>query len=101
MDIVIECKEKDGFIVRIKGLDKVPLPGARERYYQKVMGHVVGRMDNYYDANGLSDIDWKLFKTPNRTDMIIEVLWNDEYQLPDDNAIISNVKRWIEEVVIY
>lgn len=103
MSITVENKGFDGFDVRIGGIDRGQgLTGltTREQFYKTVMDHVVARMDNYYDANGLTDIEWKFAEdSDEEIEAIIEVLWASGEKLPDDEDIVENVRRWLEEVL--
>ena len=91
MVIKIENKSKDGFDVHVFGIRPID---------DKVMSHVIDRMDSYYDANGLLDIDWRFYtKDPEEISAVIEVIWNEEYRLPEDRDVIQNVKRWLGEVL--
>lgn len=91
MVIRIEDKSKDGFDVHVYGIRPVD---------DRVMTHVIERMDNYYDAEGLLDIDWRFCtKDPEEISAVIEVIWNEEYDLPEDGDVIQNVKRWLGEVL--
>lgn len=64
------------------------------------MEHVINRMDNYYDANGLMMIGWKFAEdNEDEIETIIEV-----GRLMDENVlsvdeITDNVKRWLKEVI--
>lgn len=100
MSITVENKGFGGFDVRIGGIDNGLGPTTRAPFYRAVMGHVVARMDNYYDANGLTDIEWKFAEDcEEEIETIIEVLWDSDEKLPDDEDIIENVGRWLEEVI--
>jgi hypothetical protein len=91
MVIKIENKSKDGFDVHVYGARPVD---------DGVMSHVIERMDNYYDAEGLLDIDWRFYtKDSEEISAVIEVIWNEEYDLPEDRDVIQNVKRWLGEVL--
>ena len=100
MVIEIEDKSKYGFDVHVFGIDEGQTPASRPKFYDKAMSHVIDRMDNYYDANGLLDIDWRFYtKDPEEISAVIEVVWNEEYDLPEDRDVIQNVKRWLREVL--
>lgn len=59
--------------------------------YQADAGYVAGRMDNYYDANGLSDYE---IVPDSPGTFIIRTYWNEE---PSRCAFNNNVQRWVEE----
>ena len=89
MEITVENKTSLGFDVRITGCPLVE----NEMLRMPVMNYVVSRMDNYYDANGLSDIYWK----EDRTDTVIVIDWNPEYMVPRTSELTGNVERWLNE----
>ena len=57
--------------------------------YQADAGYVAGRMDNYYDANGLSDYE-VVPDSPGT--FIIRTYWNDKPSFQEFN---NNVQRWV------
>ena len=59
--------------------------------YQTDAGYVAGRMDNYYDANGLSDYE---IVPDSLGTFIIRTYWNQE---PSRREFNNNVQRWVEE----
>lgn len=89
MEITVENKTSLGFDVRIAGCPLVE----NEMLRRPVMNHVVSRMDNYYDANGLSDIYWK----EDGTDTVIVIDWDPEYMVPRADELTGNVERWLNE----
>lgn len=97
MNISVENKGCDGFDVRISGIDEGQTPTARLPYYTKVMNHVIARMDNYYDANGLVGIEWKF--TEDENEVIIDVCWSEDLNVPADIDITDNVERWLKEII--
>ena len=59
--------------------------------YQTDVGYVASRMDNYYDANGLSD--YKI--VPDSTgSFTILTYWN---YTPSLSEFKNNIQRWVEE----
>lgn len=59
--------------------------------YQADAGYIAGRMDNYYDANGLSNYE----VVPNSLgSFIIRTYWNKK---PSRREFNNNVQRWVEE----
>lgn len=100
MKITVENKSCIGFDVRIGGIDEGQTPTSRLSYYTKVMEHVINRMDNYYDANGLMCISWKFAEdVEDEIEVIIEVGWSMDEKVPGVDEIIDNVKRWLKEVI--
>ena len=97
MNITVENKSCIGFDVRISGIDDSHIPTTRLSYYTKVMNHVINRMDNYYDANGLMCISGKF--TEDKNEVFIAVGWSMDENVPDVNEITDNVKRWLNEVI--
>lgn len=98
MKITVENKSCIGFDVRIGGIDEGQTPTSRLSYYTKVMEHVINRMDNYYDANGLMCISWKFAEdVEDEIEVIIEVGWSMDEKVPEVDEIIDNVKRWLKE----
>ena len=93
MDIKVVNKDRTGFDVLINWTDD-----NNTSDFKPVLNHVCDRMDNYYDANGLLDIEWGLIPDEESV-TYIQVMWNDEYDLPEDEDIIENVNRWLSEVV--
>lgn len=87
MKITVENKCPDMFDIRIEGLD---MEGDD---YHDIMEHVISRLDNYYDANGLQDVFLSF-----DDGIVIAVLWNEEYPVPFDEDLVENVSRWIGEV---
>jgi hypothetical protein len=64
------------------------------------MKHVISRMDNYYDANGLVGIEWKFAEdNEDEIEVIIEVCWSADMNVPGDIDITDNVERWLKEVI--
>lgn len=59
--------------------------------YQADAGYIAGRMDNYYDANGLSDYE---VVPDSLGSFIIRTYWNKE---PSRREFNNNVQRWVEE----
>lgn len=59
--------------------------------YQADAGYVAGRMDNYYDANGLSDYE---IVPDSPGSFIIRTYWN---ETPSYREFNNNVQRWVEE----
>ena len=59
--------------------------------YQTDAGYIAGRMDNYYDANGLSDYE---VVPDSPGSFIIRTYWN--YK-PSFQEFKNNVQRWVEE----
>lgn len=59
--------------------------------YQADVGYIVRRMDNYYDANGLSD--YKIVSDSPGAFTIL-TYWNHK---PSRHEFNSNVQRWVEE----
>ena len=59
--------------------------------YQADAGYIARRMDNYYDANGLSD--YKIVPDSTGTFTIL-TYWN---HAPSYSEFNSNVQRWVEE----
>jgi hypothetical protein len=59
--------------------------------YQADVGYIARRMDNYYDANGLSDYE---IVSDSPGSFIIRTYWNKE---PSRCEFNSNVQRWVEE----
>jgi hypothetical protein len=59
--------------------------------YQADVGYIARRMDNYYDANGLSD--YKIVSDSPGAFTIL-TFWNHE---PSHNEFNHNVQRWVEE----
>lgn len=100
MNVSIENKGCDGFDVRIGGIDDGQTPTTRLPYYTKVMNHVIARMDNYYDANGLMGIEWKFAEdNEDEIEVIIEVCWSTDMNVPTDTVIINNVEHWLKEII--
>lgn len=100
MDIAVENKSCIEFDVRIGGIDEGQTPTSRLPYYTKVMEHVINRMDNYYDANGLMTISWKFAEdNEDEIETIIEVGWSMDENVPEVDEITDNVKRWLKEVI--
>ena len=100
MNITVENKGYDGFDIRIGGIDEGQTPTSRLPYYTKVMKHVIARMDNYYDANGLTGIEWKFAEDiEDEIEAIIEVSWSVNENVPSDIEITDNVKRWLKEII--
>ena len=100
MNISIENKGCDGFDVRIGGIDEGQTPTTRLSYYTKVMEHIIKRMDNYYDANGLVSTEWKFAEdNEDEIEVIIEVCWSADMNVPGDIDITDNVERWLKEVI--
>ena len=100
MNIAVENKSCDGFDVRIGGIDEGQTPTSRLPYYTKVMEHVINRMDNYYDANGLMCISWKFAEdNEDEIEVFIVVGWSRDEKVPGDIEITDNVERWLKEVI--
>lgn len=59
--------------------------------YQADVGYIVDRMDNYYDANGLSNYE---IVPDSPGSFIIRTYWNEVPSLREFN---NNVQRWVEE----
>lgn len=59
--------------------------------YQADAGYIAGRMDNYYDANGLSD--YKIIPD-SPGNFTILTYWN---YTPSRREFNNNVQRWVEE----
>ena len=59
--------------------------------YQADAGYIAGRMDNYYDANGLSDYE---VVPDSLGSFIIRTYWN---KAPSYREFNNNVQRWVEE----
>lgn len=59
--------------------------------YQADAGYIANRMDNYYDANGLSD--YKIIPDSPGTFTIL-TYWN---HVPSRREFNNNVQRWVEE----
>lgn len=59
--------------------------------YQADVGYIAGRMDNYYDANGLSDYE---IVPDSPGSFIIRTYWNKK---PSRCEFNNNVQRWVEE----
>lgn len=100
MNVSVENKGCDGFDVRIGGIDQGQTSTTRLPYYTKVMNHVIARMDNYYDANGLMGIEWKFAEdNEDEIEVIIEVCWSTDMNVPTDTVITNNVERWLKEII--
>jgi len=54
-----------------------------------VNSYVCSRLDNYYDANGLSDFE----EVPDG----VNVFWNEDEE-PQYASVMENINRWIEEL---
>lgn len=63
--------------------------------YQTDAGYIAGRMDNYYDANGLSDYE---IVPDSPGSFIIRTYWN---EAPSYNEFKNNVQRWVKERKIW
>jgi hypothetical protein len=59
--------------------------------YQADVGYIARRMDNYYDANGLSD--YKIVSDSPGAFTIL-TFWNHE---PSRREFNNNIQRWVEE----
>lgn len=59
--------------------------------YQADAGYIAGRMDNYYDANGLSDYE---VVPDSLGSFTILTYWN---KVPSYREFNNNVQRWVEE----
>lgn len=59
--------------------------------YQADAGYIARRMDNYYDANGLSDYE---VVPDSPGSFIIRTYWN---ETPSYREFNNNVQRWAEE----
>ena len=59
--------------------------------YQTDVGYIARRMDNYYDANGLSD--YKIIPD-SPGNFTILTYWN---YTPSQREFNNNVQRWVEE----
>lgn len=100
MKVTVENKSRDGFDIRIGGIDEGQTPISRLSYYTKVMEHVINRMDNYYDANGLMYISWKFAEdVEDEIEVFIVVDWSMDEKVPEVDEITDNVKRWLKEII--
>ena len=100
MKVTVENKSCDGFDIRIGGIDGGQTPTSRLSYYTKVMEHVINRMDNYYDANGLMSISWKFAEdVEDEIEVFIVVGWSMDEKVPEADEITDNVKRWLKEII--
>ena len=100
MNVTVENKSRDGFDIRIGGIDEGQTPTSRLSYYTKVMEHVINRMDNYYDANGLICISWKFAEdVEDEIEVFIVVGWSKDEKVPEVDEITDNVKRWLKEII--
>lgn len=59
--------------------------------YRADVGYIADRMDNYYDANGLSNYE---IVPDSPGSFIIRTYWNEVPSLREFN---NNVQRWVEE----
>lgn len=100
MKVTVENKNRDGFDIRIGEIDEGQTPTSRLSYYTKVMEHVINRMDNYYDANGLMCISWKFAEdVEDEIEVFIVVGWSMDEKVPKVDEITDNVKRWLKEII--
>ena len=100
MDISVENKGRDGFEVRIGGIDAGQTPKTRLSYYTKVMNHVIARMDDRYGADGLAGTEWKFAEdNEDEIEAVIEVRWSADMNVPSDIDITDNVERWLKEII--
>lgn len=97
MNVSVENKSCIGFEVRIGGIDEGQTPTSRLPYYTKTAEHVINRMNDYYDTNGLS---WKFAEDDeDEIEVIIEACWPVNVNVPEDDEITDNVERWLKEVI--
>ena len=105
MTITVENKSTGkfgaGFNVRITDIFEPFDYTVSKSDIEWVMGSVVDRMDNYYDANGLTGIEWKREYVNDKVNFIIDVCWNEHYTIPSNDLIIKNIKRWIEAGIYF
>ena len=100
MDISVENKGRDGFEVRIGGIDAGQTPTTRLPYYTKVMNHVIARMDDRYGADGLAGTEWKFAEdNEDEIEAVIEVRWSADADVPSDIDMTGNVERWLKEII--
>ena len=100
MNISVENKGRDGFDIRIGGIDEGQTPTTRLPYYTKAMNHVIACMDDYYGADGLVCTEWKFAEdNEDEIETIIEVRWSADANIPSDIDITDNVERWLKEVI--
>ena len=100
MNVSVENKGRDGFDIRIGGIDEGQTPTSRLPYYTKVMNHVVASMDDYYDADGFVSTEWKFAEdNEDEIETIIEVCWSADANIPSDIDITDNMERWLKEVI--
>lgn len=100
MNISVENKGRDGFELRIGGIDEGQTPTTRLPYYTKAMNHVIARMDDYYGADGLVCTEWKFAEdNEDEIETIIEVRWSADADVPSDVDLTDNVERWLKEII--
>lgn len=100
MNISVEEKGRDGFDVRIGGIDEGQTPTTRLPYYTKVMNHVIARMDDCYGADGLVGTEWKFAEdNEDEIEAIIEACWSADANVPSDTDMTDNVERWLKEII--
>ena len=100
MNISVENKGRDGFDIRIGGIDEGQTPTTRLPYYTKAMNHVVSHMDDCYRSDGLVCTEWKFAEdNEDEIETIIEARWSADADVPSDNDMTDNVERWLKEVI--
>lgn len=58
--------------------------------------YILNRFDNYYDANGLIDVDLSVSSDENQTNRNVSLIWNRAEKQPTLEKIVEQFETWYE-----
>ena len=94
MKVTLENVTDYGFDVKVTNvtMDKELL--------ELILIYVTDKMDNYYDANGLSDIGYGINPTESpELSGFIHVIWNEDCLMPANEILEEDVKGWFKQLM--